>query len=170
MTRRQSRQTSLALLVAAASTVSFFPGTADAATKTWLPTGGGSYYANANWSPSGEPGAADDALFDLDSTYTVQFNAPLAPDPTHLQLIVREDKPTFNLAGKTYTVTQPNSVTDPSIIVGGFARGIGAGQSALTILTGTLDGVSAAIGAPGGKYRHGRNTQTLRTAAAWRGR
>jgi len=45
MTRRQSRNLSLALIAAAASTLGYLPGTADATTKTWLPTGGGSYYA-----------------------------------------------------------------------------------------------------------------------------
>lgn len=39
----------------------------------WIDAAGGAYEDSANWSPFGPPGAADDALFDLDSSYTVSF-------------------------------------------------------------------------------------------------
>jgi T5SS/PEP-CTERM-associated repeat protein len=77
--------------------------------------------------------------------FTGQFN----PNPTHDQLIVRDDAPVFSLDGKTYTLTAPGTVSNPGIIIGGPSRGLPSTDSSLTVSNGTLAAVSAKVGVQG---------------------
>jgi hypothetical protein len=47
---------------------------APAATVTWTNTAGGAWSLPANWSPNQLPGAADDAIIDIDGSYTVALD------------------------------------------------------------------------------------------------
>jgi T5SS/PEP-CTERM-associated repeat protein len=145
MMRSRSRQAALALLAASAFASVSIPELARGTTHTWVP-GGGNYYVNGNWSPSGTPGSADVALFDLNASYTVTFpTGPLNPNPNNLRLTVSDGGPTFSLSNHTYTLTATGVSSDPSILVGDAGRP-GLNSASLTIQTGSLAGVNAVVG------------------------
>jgi hypothetical protein len=89
----QPQRVSLQLPLLILLTVALLGGalTASAATKTWVPTAGGSWATAGNWSPGGAPAAGDDVVISSDqsasitavptislNSLTVNGNCPLA--------------------------------------------------------------------------------------------
>src|SRR5690348_14535499 len=70
-------------------------------TIDWVPTTTGLFSLSSNWSPATIPGAADLALFDVNSTYTVIFQT----DITNTTVQTEDGNVTFQLAGRTYTLS-----------------------------------------------------------------
>ena len=92
-TLTQPQRVSLQLPLLILLTVALLGGalTASAATKTWVPTAGGSWATAGNWSPGGAPAAGDDVVISSDqsasitavptislNSLTVNGNCPLA--------------------------------------------------------------------------------------------
>lgn len=93
----------------------------------WIDPNGGAFDDEANWDPVFVPGESSVAEFNVDGTYTVDFNT----SPTNLQLRLQTGVVTFDLTGQTYTLTFSN----PDF---GF-RSVEIGdQALLTIIGGTL--------------------------------
>lgn len=118
--------------------------------KTWDNTDGGDYATGGNWSPTGVPGTADTLIFDLDSTYQVDFGT----DRTAAKVSVRDGNVSFNVGmGNTLTLTDE---TTSSIEIG-LSNAIG--PSSLSLISGTTDIERFYIG-------EGGNTGTLNVSGA----
>jgi T5SS/PEP-CTERM-associated repeat protein len=82
-------------------------------TFDWINAGGGTYSGSANWSPSGPPGPADFARFNLASTYGVTFTG----SATVSYLQVQKGDVLFTLNGYTLKLTDStanNSISSSS--------------------------------------------------------
>jgi hypothetical protein len=98
---------------------------------SWINPNGGSFVSPPQWMSDLVPGAAQDAAFNLNNTYTVTF----AGSVTNNNALIRAGNVTLNLAGSTYTIS--TSLTVAPVV----------GDSALlNISTGTISPASAAIG------------------------
>lgn len=75
----------------------------------WTNPLGGAFATPENWSPTGPPGPADRAVFDLPQSYAVEF--PAADDTTNDRLLVNGGDVTFDLQGRTYTLARDSEVS-----------------------------------------------------------
>jgi T5SS/PEP-CTERM-associated repeat protein len=104
----------------------------------WNNAGGGNFSLATNWTPSGAPGAAGYARFNLPNTYTVTFTGGVS----NTKFSVNQGNVTWNLGGFTYAQTGiPNDV------------GIGSSAATLTVQNGTVNndglGIAAITGSTG---------------------
>jgi T5SS/PEP-CTERM-associated repeat protein len=101
----------------------------------WNNTGGGTFSTAGNWMPSGAPGAAGYARFNLANTYTVNFSGSVS----NSKFSVNQGNVTFALGGFTYAQTGiPNDI------------GIGSSPATLTVQNGTVNNDGLGIGAING--------------------
>ena len=112
-----------------------------AADFSWQAASDSNFSAASSWNPPGGPPLPNDrAIFDAgNQAGVVLFDS----DPVNTQLLIRHDVATFQLNGRTYTLTS-SSPADPSVILGEAA----APFSDLTLSPGggTLQTVNSAIG------------------------
>ncbi len=73
-----------------------------AASVYWSDNTGGTFNDVSNWSGGILPGTSDFAIFDLGSTYNVNF---VAFPSNNQKLLIRNDNVSFDLGGYTYTLT-----------------------------------------------------------------
>ena len=111
-----------------------------AAIRTWTNAAGGIFDAPGNWSGGAVPGVADDAVFNILGSHTVEFTALHAT----AQLDVLGANVVFDLLGDFYTVIGPATIDDS---FGNFGL---AGSRGLEVLNGDLF-----VGSPGSPLRVG---------------
>jgi len=92
----------------------------------WGNPAGGVFSVGSNWQGGVAPDADDRALFDLTSTYTVDFTADAATD----WVLPQDGEITFDLGGFTYS------------ILTGTSPGFWVTDASLTLTNGTLDASS----------------------------
>lgn len=132
-----------------------------AADREWSNVSGGIFANPFNWENQLVPGAADRAIFNLDSTYTVTFTN----SPTNARVRVGDDTVTFNLATQTYTLT---SASPASLSIGGGERLAGSDVGVLTLLSGNLITAGTELGIGGTTFpRLGSGTLIVSTGANW---
>ena len=125
--------------LAAAISLAWLPADAHGqATAEWTNPAGGAYDDRGNWLNGAPPSAADNAEFDLDASYTVDFNS----DHTANRLHVLDGSVTLDLAGQTYTLTSASAGNASSVRVGFGASGEGA---TLRLLSGELRAVNVSL-------------------------
>ena len=94
--------------------------------RHWIDPAGGLYQTPENWLPAEFPTAADDAIFDLDSSYTVTF----ADDAETAHAKVLSDDVTWNLQSHVYSLGHPTTIGDGAgdvghlSVVDGWVQGI----------------------------------------------
>ena len=116
---------------------------AQAVTKTWIGTDGGSFGTSTNWDPAGAPGSADSALFvngAVASTYDISFDA----NATLTQLTVATSPLFFAGPSRTLSLTSTSSSTT-SLLIG--RTGSGTASATLTSNLAQLNAVYAMLGA-----------------------
>ncbi|MCA9100883.1 MAG: hypothetical protein KDA63_07040, partial [Planctomycetales bacterium] len=116
--------------------------------RFWINPAGGPFETTTNWNPQAVPTAADNAIFDLDSAYTVTF----AGDADTLGVSVLTDDVTWDLGSHTYTL---GDVT----VLGEAADDAGH----LTVVNGTVEGRTVSMGRTLG----GEGSLTVSTGATW---
>ena len=137
------------------------------ATYSWEAPAGGSFFSGSLWSPTGVPGAADRAIFDLSSAYSVNFNQSFPVPPftvTNERLRVGDDDVTFAMFARTYNLT---SMSTTSLSIGGIQRGLGSADDGRLRITGGALNVQSAIigdGALGGLFGFGSGTLEIGAA------
>lgn len=132
-----------------------------AADRDWSNVGGGIFANPFNWENQLMPGAADRAIFNLDSNYTVTFTT----SPTNARVRVGDDTVTFNLSTQTYTLT---SASPESLSIGGGERLAGSDIGTLTLLSGVLTTAGTELGGGGSTFpRVGSGTLIVSTGATW---
>lgn len=110
---------------------------AHAQNRFWITTTGGAFSSNTNWSTTagGAGGAsfpveANAANFTINQTYTVAFSTDIA----NAALAIANGTVTFDLAGKTYTITDASGMA------------VGTGGTSTTPLTGKLTVKNGVLG------------------------
>lgn len=111
------------LLAIASSTA-----TAGGTDRHWIASAGGAFDNPDNWDGP-VPNANITAIFDLENTYTVTFDASAFSD----RVLIGNGDVTYNLGGFSYSLINPITTT-PSIVVGDLAKSF----AQLTITNGTL--------------------------------
>ena len=147
MTRRgRSAHASFAMTCLTAAvllTVAYWNAPVRAADIKWENTIGGAFSDGDNWQGGLVPSSPDAAVFDLlGETFGVNFAANVTND----RLWIRNGNVTFDLYEYTYNLSNSNTAynlsNDLSIIVGD----LNGDNAALTLTSGTLQGVQARIG------------------------
>jgi len=113
------------------------------ADSTWSNVAGGDFGTGGNWT-GGLPGITDAATFDLDETYTVDFDG----DYTNDRALVSDGVVTYDLSTFEYELT--NTGSSP---VSFEVSGASASSASLTVLgngTGTLSTERTRVGTTGG--------------------
>ncbi len=119
----------------------------------WINPSGGLFGNALNWDPQLIPGVSNNAIFNLNLPYVVQFDQ----NHTNDRLFVQAGVVTFNLNGHTYTVTNSSSGV-PSVVVGHLSGNV----AELRLRNGILNSYSAALGLNAGStgtVRVGINAQ-----------
>src|SRR6267142_2305163 len=75
---------------------------------SWINSSGGAFATAANWSPAQVPGAADRAIFNRGSSYSVLLNGL---GHFNSQILVSRDVVQFNLGGANYSLTNSASLS-----------------------------------------------------------
>jgi T5SS/PEP-CTERM-associated repeat protein len=129
-----------------------------AANRTWTATGGGNFFHASNWNPS-IPASADNAIFDLSSSYTITFaeDATSGPvyDPYSLKLLVGDDDVTLDLGSRRWYVLPTNWQSSSAGSTHLVSLGQASGDDAvLSITSGEVWGRRARIGEVAGSTGH----------------
>ena len=134
--------------------------TLDAVDREWIAESGGSFQNAENWEPSGVPGPADSAIFDLDveELYEVDFTLPA----TNFRLILHSDRTGLDLGGNQYTLTD-GTATGPGQHLTGLSVAPFEGDEGLLVVengelsTGAVQ-VGGEAGSSGSIVLRGANT------------
>jgi T5SS/PEP-CTERM-associated repeat protein len=104
----------------------------------WADDTGGTFNDPTNWTGGILPGVGDEAVFELGSTYSINFSAT----PSNNQkLLIRNDDVSFDLGGYSYTLTS-GAFPQASLIVGELNGDIGQ----LTVTNGTVSTYHTLVG------------------------
>lgn len=104
----------------------------------WNNASGGDYATPGNWTPSGPPSPADDAIFDLGSS---GYDVDIATSTQARQLIVRNDNINISVSANVYSLVDTNDLSTNSLVVGDQAAQIGE----LTVKLGTVEAYNSVI-------------------------
>ena len=88
-----------------------------ATTINWIDTGGGPFSIVTNWNPLQIPADGDDAVFDLNNTYTVDFTQNVESDSVQL-LDGRVTFSSSNATPPTYTLDPASSFSNALVVDG----------------------------------------------------
>ncbi len=118
--------------------------------KTFTLAGGGSWETGANWTPTGVPGAADDASLTnaLTGTYTVSMSATEGPN----SITINDPTATLSVLGTGIVLGSPIALNAGTFALTGQVLGstITAAGGVFAGAGGTLDGVTWKGGLNGG--------------------
>ncbi len=104
----------------------------------WNNAAGGDYATPGNWTPSGPPSPADDAIFDLGSS---GYDVDIATSTQARQLVVRNDNINISVSANVYTLVDTNDLSTNALVVGDQAGQVGE----LTVKLGTVEAYNGVI-------------------------
>ena len=104
----------------------------------WNNASGGDYATPGNWTPSGPPSPADDAIFNLGSS---GYDVDIATSTQARQLVVENDNVNISVSANVYTLVDTNDLSTNSLVVGDQAGQVGE----LTVKLGTVEAYNSVI-------------------------
>jgi T5SS/PEP-CTERM-associated repeat protein len=121
------------------------PGRAQAVTKTWIGTDGGSFSTPANWDQAGTPGTSDSILFangTVASPYDINFDV----NATVTQAVIATNPLSFAGGSHTLSLTSTSTTNASRALVIGRTGAAGTSNASLTSSLTQLTTTSAVLG------------------------
>ncbi len=128
----------VALVVLAVALSTALP--AGAVVRNWNNAAGGSAGTSTNWSPNGVPGAADNLLFNIVGTYTIDF-------PATVPLVISH---AYNTGTVTLTTSAPHATSSSWAVSGANVTSAGANFTINSLFVGNTSYGRLTLGTTGG--------------------